>query len=65
MGWWPLVVEKFHSVCDVGSNVMNPLFESLEHFLVEFGNDGCTIWYKSMVDKPPNVKENNKHGLNF
>ena len=43
---------------------MNPLFKSLEHFLVDFGIGGCTIWYKSMVDKSPDVKEHNKHGLN-
>ena len=49
---WRVVVVKLSTVRDLG-----PDAQSLEHFHVEFGIDGCTLWYKLMVDKLPDVKE--------
>ena len=63
MGW--RLVVKFSILRDVGPDAMNPSFESLEHFHVEFGIEGCTMWYKLMVGKPPDVKEHNEHFLNL
>ena len=44
---------------------MNPSFESLEHFHVEFSLDDCTMWYKLMADEPPHNEEHNGHGFDF
>lgn len=56
---------KFSNVRNVWPDVMNPSFEFLEHFHVDFGVDGFTAKYKLMVDKPLNVEEHNEHGLDF
>lgn len=54
---WRVATVKVSNDCNVWSDVKNPSFESLEHFHVEFGDEGYTIWHKLTAKLPPNIEE--------